>query len=152
MILHAESHVDHIPAPVLAYVLERFADRMEPFFIETIELPEGMTVECGLYGPAMGDGVIPETEVEYAPRGDRKYPSRLVDRPMRRERTLTVVAGKYQGHPCVLYTAYGGPVAPKDPGDPTLRETERPGSEVFWKHHALARPRRASAAGPRASS
>jgi hypothetical protein len=40
-------------------------------------------------------------------------------------------------HPCMLYTAFGGPLAPKEPGDPTLKDSEREESEKFWSQHAL---------------
>lgn len=36
------------------------------------------------------------------------------------------------------YTAFGGPLAPKEPGDPTLKPEERAKSEAFWREHALA--------------
>ncbi len=37
---------------------------------------------------------------------------------------------------CVLFTAYGGPAAPQEPGDPKCRDAEA--SWKFWSEHALA--------------
>lgn len=37
---------------------------------------------------------------------------------------------------CVLFTAYGGPAAPQEPGDPKCRNPEA--SWKFWSEHALA--------------
>lgn len=44
--------------------------------------------------------------------------------------------GKIQ-HACVLYTAYGGPPAPQEPGDPGCKDPET--SAAFWRQHALAK-------------
>lgn len=38
---------------------------------------------------------------------------------------------------CVLYTTYGGPAAPKEPTDPTIRPSEVRESDEFWSQHAL---------------
>jgi len=40
-------------------------------------------------------------------------------------------------HPCILYTAFGGPLAPQEPGDPGCKNV--PESTVFWRVHALAK-------------
>lgn len=138
MNLHTDSHVDHGLTPEqLAWLLERYADRGE-FFIDTAELPEHLgTVPCGLHGPAMGDDPIPDVEVSLESRGDREWPSRLCGRTARQTRQVSVIAGPHEGHPCVLYTAFGGPVAPQEPGDPDCRDIEA--SEAFWAEHALSR-------------
>lgn len=139
MILHKDSHTDLIPKDVLDFAFMYFRGYTEPF-IETVELPTRFgTVECGLYGPAMGDLSIWEMHVWYAKRPGRSWESRLINKPTRQTRRLTVVAGPYDGHPCVLYTVYSGPAAPKEPGDPTIKsEAERMGPEAFWAHHALS--------------
>jgi len=161
MIRHRASHVDHdLTEDQLRYLLDRFADR-ESFFIETLTLPRELgTVPCGLYGPTMGDPPIGEDEVEYAPRGDRAWSSRLMrELPPRPQHEVTVIAGPHEedcaargplgpctrgqiehlgmhpsygthlepcgacggtgkiSHACVLYTAFGGPAAPQEPGD-----------------------------------
>ncbi len=136
MILHKESHTDHVTPKVLEYLLKHFADRNK-FFVEAIELPEGLTALCSLHGPAMGDAPIGESEVIYAERPGRAWRSRLVFRPARQTRTVTVVAGPHDGHPCVLYTTHGGPPAPQELDDPSLTDDKRDESEAFWAEHAL---------------
>lgn len=138
MIKHPDSHVDHgLTEAQLCYLLDRFTDRTG-FFIETITLPtEQGTVPCGLYGPLMGDSVIGEDEVTYAARGVRTWTSRLVDLPPRQQHEVTVIAGPHDGHACVLYTAFGGPAAPQEPGDAGCKDPVE--SATFWRDHALAK-------------
>jgi len=138
MIKHAVSHVDHgLTDDQLRYILDQFADK-KAFFIATIELPEGMgTVPCGLYGPIMGDGPITEDEVVHEKRGTRAWTSRLIHRELRPTRKVTVIAGPHDGHDCILYTCYGGPEAPQEPGDPGCKDPSK--SATFWRDHALAK-------------
>lgn len=163
MKLHKESHLDHgLTARQLAHVLLMFADR-DAFFIETITLPDELgQVPCALFGPIMGDDAIPSLLVEMKPRGDRKYSSRVISKfdpvgtdwirlgtkhlsTKRTVNTLTVIAGPYDGEagilytgePCILYTAFGGPITPKEPNDPTLADDKREESIAFWAEHAL---------------
>lgn len=158
MIKHQDSHLDHDLSEVqIRHLLDHFADRTT-FFLETFELPNELgTLPCGLWGPTMGDPPIPESAVLYAPRGTRSWPSRLVDRPARSTRLITVIAGPHEEpcpiclanqehlepcpgklrHPCVLYTAFGGPPAPQEPGDPGCKDPMT--SAAFWSVHALAR-------------
>lgn len=135
------SHLDHaISAAVLHHLIKRFAD-LDGFFVETIELPEDLgTVPCGLHGPTVGDEPIPEVECRRVVRGGRSVPSRICDRPPRQTRLLTVVAGPYDGDACVLYTAYGGPTAPREPWDPSLQKDPAAleASRAFWTVHALS--------------
>lgn len=139
MILHTASHTDHVSADVLAYVVSRFADR-DGFFIETVELPDHLSVQSGLYGPLAGDPPVAESEVEYAARNGRPYPSRMIHRPTRPTRELTVIAGPHDGHSCVLYTCFGGRPTPKEVGDVERNGTEAEvaASREFWSQHALA--------------
>jgi hypothetical protein len=137
MIKHSASHLDHgLTDAQVAYLLERFADR-RAFFIETIELPEELgTVGCGLYGPIMGDVPVTEAQVAYRTRGDRAYTSRmLVDTLPRQSRQVTVIAGPHEEHACIVYTAFGGPLAPQEPGDPGCKDVAA--STAFWNEHAL---------------
>ena len=168
MIQHRDSHVDHsLTEAQLHYLLDRFADR-GAFFIEAVTLPEDLgTVPCGLYGPSMGDPPIGEDEVSYARRGDRAWQSRLIARPARPTRQVTVIAGPHEAecsrcnaaagawnllhcaacpdcggtqkisHACILYTAFGGPSAPQEPGDPGCKDPVA--SAAFWREHALSR-------------
>jgi len=137
--LHKDSHVDHhLTEAQVQYILDRFKERDGPF-LETFELPADLgTVPCGLFGPIMGDGPVLEEEVTYQRRGSRKHLSRLVSRQPRPTRIVSVIAGPYDGQPCVWYTAFGGPVTPKEPGDESHTDDSRVSSEAFWKQHALA--------------
>ena len=45
-------------------------------------------------------------------------------------------AGKIK-HACILYTCYGGPLAPQEPDDPGCRDGEA--SRAFWSQHALSK-------------
>jgi hypothetical protein len=139
LVLHAESHVDHgLTEDQRIYIMDHFRGK-DGFFAETITLPEFLdTVPCSLYGPSMGDTDISEASVYYAKRGTRSYPSRLVSLPVRYTRLVTVIAGPHDNLPCVLYTAFGGPVAPKEPADPNLKEHEKAASIEFWSKHALS--------------
>lgn len=133
---HAESHLDHDLTPEqVAYLFERFANRTA-FFIETLELlPELGTVPCFLYGPAMGDEPVHEAIVNYYNRGMRTWPTRSIARDSRPTRIVTVIAGPHESEPCILYTAFGGPQAPQEPGDPGCKDVEA--SKAFWAQHAL---------------
>lgn len=140
MKIDAITHLDHGLLPAhLAWIAERFGDR-EAFFLETVELPAELPpVACGLFGPSVGDAAIGDEEVELVVRGGRSGPSRLVTRAPRSTRTLTVIGGPSGDEPCVLYTAFGGPAAPREPWDPSLDEAGRVESAAFWAVHALAR-------------
>jgi hypothetical protein len=136
-----DSHRDHgLTDGQFTHLLERLRHHDGPF-VETVELPEDLgTVLCGLHGPVIGDPPVPESEVVYSPRGKRPYASRLVSRPGRRTRLVTVVGGPYEGKPCVLFTMYGGPPAAREPGDPNCPAALRPEAVAFWAVHALSTP------------
>jgi hypothetical protein len=136
MNLHSDSHLDHgLTKAQIDYVLDLFKDK-DAFFIATIELPVELgTTLCGLYGPIMGDSIMDE-HVRMMRRGCREYESRVIDLPMRRDNRITVIAGPHLGYPCVLYTAFGGPISPQEPGDPGCKD--RAVSEAFWAEHALS--------------
>ena len=140
MILHQKSHTDHISKKILVWVMHHFREK-KAFFTETVQIPDGLpAVTCGLYGPLMGDDPVPEEEVRYQVRDGREWPSRLVNKPMRLTREITIIGGPYESLTCILYTAFGGPLAPREPGDPTLDQDQRAESEAFWKTHALSSP------------
>lgn len=46
------------------------------------------------------------------------------------------VGGKVE-YACILYTAFGGPCAPQEPGDPGCKDPTA--SAAFWREHALPR-------------
>jgi hypothetical protein len=132
----------------VAWLEEQFGAR-EGFFIATVELPAHLgPLDCGLYGPAVGDEPVPDALAVYAKRGTRDNASRMVRRPSRPTRTLTVIAGP-QGpgnstpdDTTIMYTSYGGPCAPREPGDLSLQgdgqEAALAESKAFWAEHALA--------------
>ena len=134
------SHLDHgLHVSVVAHIAERFADR-DAFFIETFELPAELpSANSGLHGPLVGDAPVSDVEVWYEVRGTRQGPTRFCPRPLRVTRLVTVVAGPHEGEPCVLYTAYGGPQAPREPWDTSLTPAQVVESQEFWATHALSR-------------
>src|SRR5262249_37215646 len=107
LVVSGLSHTDHVAPDVINYIEALFKDRTG-HFTETITLPDHLPeVDDGLYGPINGDAPVCEGEVFYARRPGRASPSRLIDRPSRKTRNVTVVAGPRRGLPCVLITAYG---------------------------------------------
>ena len=108
------------------------------FTIREINLPASLaSLPSGLYGPKVGDAPIKEREVVYEVRGDREGPSRLIDAPLRPSRNMVIIAGPGSQGP-VVYTAYGGQLAPREPWDPSLTARERAQSKKFWAKHALS--------------
>jgi len=142
MKLHKESHTDHVSDTLLGYVLDKFADA-SGFFTETFTLPDRFeSLTSDLYGPIAGDDPIMSSDKLYwEHRGSRPYRSRMINLPPRPTREVTVIAGPFGDEPCVLYTVFGGPLAPKEPDDPTLTDEQRRESEEFWHEHALATPK-----------
>lgn len=137
-----DSHLDHeLTVGQLDYIKKKFVDR-NAFFKETFELPEaaGMVV-TRLLGPAVGMAPLTDEKlVRYEVRHNRKCASRLIRVPSERivTRLVTVIAGPHGTDPCVLYTAYGGPCAPREPGDPDIKSwDELLESRKFWAEHAL---------------
>lgn len=129
------SHLDHgLSFGQSEWVLKQCGGR-DGFFIEQLELPPDLgTVPCALVGPTVGDHPVPEHRVVYQTRGDRAWSSRMVRRALRPTRTVTVIAGPHGDNPCVLYTMFGGPLAPREVGDPEAGAD----SAQFWAEHALA--------------
>ena len=108
------------------------------FTIREVDLPSSLSsLPSALYGPKAGDAPIKESEVVYETRGDRKGPSRLIDAPLRPSRSMVIIAGP-GGKGSVVYTAYGGQVAPREPWDSSMNARERTESKKFWAKHALS--------------
>jgi hypothetical protein len=103
------------------------------FFIAQVEVEQPLP--CGLYGPIMGDEPVADGDVTLEQRSPDRPLSRRVQRPLRPSHTMTVIGvGPYQ-----VFTAYGGPCAPREPGDPTIPdEAGRAESAAFWSQHALS--------------
>ena len=131
---HRDSHLDHaLTEAQIGFILNVPAED-GAVEVQTVMLPDHLgTVPCGLHGPTMGDMPVPESEITYAVRGERNGESRLVDRPARGSRLVTIVSGPHDGLGCVLFTAFGGPQAPQEPF-----EDDSEGSREFWKQHALS--------------
>lgn len=138
--IHAASHLDHGLTPAhMDFILKEFRGSTE-FFIKTVVLPiELASLRSGIYGPIVGDSPVLEAEVTYKIRGTRRCASRIVQKSMRLSRQLTVVGGPHEDEPCILYTAYGGPAAPREPGDPGIASWEElVKAREFWVQHALS--------------
>ena len=133
--LHAESHTHGLDNNTLDFILDIFKDKNE-FFKETIECSQSF--DCALYGPIMGDEPITEDQVYYADRGEGRGKSRMVRKPFRQTNLLTVIGGPHEDKSCILYTAFGGPLAAKEPTDSSLSNDEMQESKSFWDVHALA--------------
>lgn len=139
MQITTESHLDHgIDDTTLELLRQRFADR-DSFLIETFTVPGGR-FRCDLHGPACGDLPVLEAEVLYRVRGQRPGASRVINRDPRWTDQLTVIAGPSGDLPCVLYTTFGGPAAPREPFDPSLDPAGLAESRAFWAEHALSMP------------
>lgn len=139
--LHAESHLDHGISPaIIEFVLGKFAEKNE-FFIETLTLPAIFgRVPCNLHGPATGEPVVAEAEADYMVRPGRKNASRVCGRDPVLVNSITVIAGPHDGKACIVFTIFGGPLAPKELGDPSMKPEELLASQKFWAEHALSIP------------
>ena len=135
----SDSHTDHaLTQDHLDFIVSAFADK-DAFFITTLELPKSLPgLPCAIYGPIMGDSPIKDEDVSMEVRGSREEPSRMIAKEPRSSRLLTVIAGPHNDEDCILYTAYGGPCAPKEPFSCEEGSEERKKSEEFWSEHALA--------------
>lgn len=139
-IVQGVSHLDHgLTKAHVSWIKHTFREQTE-FFLTTLELPEHLPdLKCGLRGPIVGDDPIPEEEVTYKKRGERAWASRMVKREALSTRKITIIAGPHEtendSFACVLYTAFGGPASPQEPGDPGCKDVEA--SKKFWAKHAL---------------
>jgi hypothetical protein len=138
-------HADHdVPLEAIGWALARVEDThgFNGFFITTLTIPSYMTdLANALYGPACGDPPVPEDEVVYQQRSPDRPLSRMVHRPLRPTRLLTVIGVLYADS-AQIYTAHGGPLAEIEPGDPVLGSDEAKflKAATFWRDHALALP------------
>lgn len=107
----------------------------------TLILPEHLPeLPNSLIGPASGHGPVgnDHPEVYRGKRGERNYDSKMLRGKNQTTRMITAIVRPHKetGRP-FLITAFGGPLAPKEPDDPTLRDEEREESKRFWSEHAL---------------
>lgn len=131
-------HADHgIPPEVIQALVTQL--NPEGFFLKTLPLPEGTPdVLCGIYGPNMGDAPVPEAEVTYKQRTPDRPMSRMVARPQRPVRIVTLI-GTTTPEGVLVFTCYGGPQAEREPGDPSLQNDPAAleAAKRFWSQHAL---------------
>jgi len=132
-------HADHGLTEAHFRLIEGlFAGRPDGFLATTVFLPASCgDLPCGLHGPAMGDLPVLSPEVRWGHRGDRANLSRLVERPVRPVRQMAII-GMKEGQEVTLYTAYGGPLSPREITDPTLPEYAAEEALQFWAVHALS--------------
>lgn len=153
IVIHADTHLDHIDGlspgdkrTFLAWLAERIKDARTSDDV-TIHTFHGSPFEISsdLRGPATGGEPVADDSVEHRVRNGRAYASRLLRMTAATmqgvsTRTVTAVVGPHKGEPHVLYTVYGGPKAPREPGDPNIASWEELcESRTFWSKHALWR-------------
>ncbi len=131
-------HADHGLVSEHFTAIEKAVEGVQGFFIKVISLDGLPQLESALYGPSVGDE--PVVDAEFIVRNNRPGPSRMVRRPMK-SATGLVAIGMVNEEGVLLFTAYGnthGIVAPREPWDKGLSETEKIQAEEFWAVHALA--------------
>jgi len=133
-----DSHLDHgLSKRHLRWLRKRFGGCKGGVVVQTLRMPRRLTpLKNALYGPAAGDAPVPESSVYSTKRGVRSWTSRMVARPTRPTREVTVIAGPDGGRSCVLYTAFGGSSTPRESGDPD--NPDKAPSKAFWAKHALS--------------
>lgn len=132
-------HADH---GIEAAVIEALVKELNPggFFISTVRLPnDAPDALCALHGPHMGDGPVLDCEVVMKQRSPDRPMSRMVARKPRKTREVTIIGMAAPDAELEIYTCFGGPAAPREPGDSSLTSTlELEESATFWAQHALS--------------
>jgi hypothetical protein len=131
-------HADHgISTKQMDYIKKFLLKSMpQGFSIQQFTLPRSLgAVPNAMYGPAAGDGPVPESQVHYMDRSGRGWEDRMVDLPPRPVNYGQVI-GIREGNAFTLFTVYGGPLAPQNAADPGNHDVA--GSKKFWKQHALS--------------
>lgn len=142
------SHPDHLSESMLAEVLAKMASGEARLVVDfgafvIAEVTTSAPVLCALVGPTTGAPAPAESDCFYATRGEgRPNLSRMVDIPATESTTVTVLVGGVETaedgtRAGSLVTAYGGPLAPQEPGDPYLAPEKLAESVAFWSEHAL---------------
>jgi hypothetical protein len=131
-------HADHnIMVDQMVYIQQQLIGQDLGFFIKEIALPEGLGwVPNAMHGPCMGDEPITDDEVTLQFRGDRAWTDRLTTRPPRPCRYVQAIGMNNGDEGFVLFTVYGGPLAPQNPNDPYCADPES--ARAFWATHALS--------------
>lgn len=143
----AESHLDHGLSHEHCSLIQRCYKNEQcedGVVVATFTVPAGMPeLFSALRGPCVGDRPIGSEEVFYRIRGNREGSSRLCYWPPKVTREITAVMGRmtkpgpHHGE-AVLFTAYPGPQAPREPWDTTMTERQKEESVAFWAKHALS--------------
>jgi hypothetical protein len=134
-------HDDHnLPQEIIDWGFEQLQNFLETtefaFCAHTFTMPNHLPdVENALYGPLSGDAPVADSEVTLAKRGDRPWADRMIAKPPRPSRQLTVIGTIIDGA-LTAFTMHGGPLADRNPADPTNPNPEQ--SKKFWSQHALA--------------
>jgi len=112
------------------------------FFLQTFTIPsDHKSAVNALWGPACGDEAVVGTLLR---REGRNYDDKMIDRPTRPSRLVTVIGVKEQDG-FTVFTAHGGPAAEKNEqqvrqefadGKCTQEDVDR--VTAFWKDHALS--------------
>ena len=134
-------HADHGLAVEHHRLIDTMMEDQSGFFIEALPLGElSGTLQSALYGPSCGDEPVGEDEVEYVKRGDRRGPSRLIDRPTRPADHMVVIG--IAGDDPKVFTAYGSigdRIAPREWWDSGMKPSEAAEAAAFWMCHALSK-------------
>ncbi len=148
--IHPDSHTDHIAHLTDAerdQLLAWLNARIDAFMRNPTEVCTITFDDCpfelvgSLRGPLAGDPPIRlDHQVAYRVRPGRCHASRMLkNAEPRTTRIITVVFGPHAGQDQVLFTVYGGPCAPREPGDESIDTwVEIQASRKFWGEHALA--------------
>ena len=144
------SHADHLSTETLNWVLGCIgsgeADKVADFgnfriYVATLcsETSPQATVPSALRGPETGESPVSESDAHYGTRGGRPNVSRLTRLPSTQDNRVTVLTSRAdENADWTLITAYGGPLAPQEPGDPFLPAEKLAASVKFWSEHALS--------------
>jgi len=131
-------HADH---GIQKELMQELVNQIRPsgFFLKTVELPAGVPdVMSAIYGPIAGDDPVEEGTVTYKKRTPDRPLSRMIDKPMRPTRLVTIIGNEVEDQ-VTVFTCYGGPAAEREPGDKSLKTMEEiEASRLFWSEHALS--------------
>lgn len=114
-VIEGVSHTDHrVSEAHINWLRCELEGKLQPGInVVTMTLPEHL--------PGLHSALVyhPSDEgVTYERRGSRAYESRMVKRHELPTREITAIIGPHNGDTPVLYTAFGGPAAPREPNDP----------------------------------
>ena len=137
-------HADH--GVIEALIAALVATVSKPgFFAFTADLPaDAPSLRNALYGPASGDAPVHERDVHYKRRTMDRPPSRMIGFESRPTRQVTIIGNLgpsgVDDPETAVFTCYGGPLAEREPGDPSLEpgSPEHQAAVKFWAAHALA--------------